>query len=152
MTLRGSGLWIETLTGSGGTAPQVKSFFGRSSWLHGQQNNIYLLRKGLGDILAVKSRERYEITYLNNWSNEKNINGKILVTSFIYRSNKGMTVPVPYNLITIKLHVEININKQLCYILLKGWSLLPNALWPFQIYCALPNLGIRTWICRLDFC
>ena len=25
---------------------------------------------------------------------------------------------------------------------LKGWSLLPNALLPFQIYCAPPNLGI----------
>ena len=33
-----------------------------------------------------------------------------------------------------------------------GWSLLPNSLWPFQIYCALPNLGItRPWICRLNF-
>ena len=30
---------------------------------------------------------------------------------------------------------------------LKGWSLLPNALRPFKIYCAPPNLGIpRTWI------
>ena len=36
-------------------------------------------------------------------------------------------------------------------IVLKGWSLLPNALRPFQIYCAPPNLGIRTWICRLNF-
>ena len=25
---------------------------------------------------------------------------------------------------------------------LMGWSLLPNALRPFQIYCAPPNLGI----------
>ena len=33
-----------------------------------------------------------------------------------------------------------------------GWSLLPNALRPFQIYCAAPNLGItRTWIYRLNF-
>ena len=40
----------------------------------------------------------------------------------------------------------------LYYTVLKGWSLLPNALRPFQIYCALPNLGItRTWICRLNF-
>ena len=32
-----------------------------------------------------------------------------------------------------------------------GWSLLPNALPPFKIYCAPPNLGIiRTWICRLN--
>ena len=30
---------------------------------------------------------------------------------------------------------------------LMGWSLLPNALRPFQIYCAPLNLGItRTWI------
>ena len=35
---------------------------------------------------------------------------------------------------------------------LLGWSLLPNALRPFKIYCAPPNLGItRTWICRLNF-
>ena len=33
---------------------------------------------------------------------------------------------------------------------LMGWSLLPNALRNFQIYCAPPNLGIRTWICRLN--
>ena len=33
---------------------------------------------------------------------------------------------------------------------LMGWSLLPNALLPFKIYCDPPNLGItRTWICRL---
>ena len=36
-------------------------------------------------------------------------------------------------------------------IVLKGWSLLPNALRPFQIYRAPPNLGIRTCICRLNF-
>ena len=36
-------------------------------------------------------------------------------------------------------------------IVLKGWSLLPNALWPFQIYCAPPNLGIRMWICWSNF-
>ena len=30
------------------------------------------------------------------------------------------------------------------------WSLLPNALRPFKIYCAPSNLGIRTWICRLN--
>ena len=41
-------------------------------------------------------------------------------------------------------------NRAICIILL-GWSLLPNALRPFQIYCAPPNLGIRTWICRLNF-
>ena len=42
-------------------------------------------------------------------------------------------------------------NKTYC-IVLKGWSLLPNALLPFQIYCAAPNLGItRTWIFRLNF-
>ena len=35
---------------------------------------------------------------------------------------------------------------------LMGWSLLPNALRPFQIYYAPPNLGItRTWIYRLNF-
>ena len=35
---------------------------------------------------------------------------------------------------------------------LQGWSLLPDAPRPFQIYCAPPNLGItRTWICPLNF-
>ena len=34
-------------------------------------------------------------------------------------------------------------------IVLMGWSLLRNALRPFKIYCAPPNLGIRTWICRI---
>ena len=35
---------------------------------------------------------------------------------------------------------------------LMRWSLLPNALPPFQIYCAPPNLAItRTWRCRLNF-
>ena len=33
-----------------------------------------------------------------------------------------------------------------------GWSLLPNALRPFQINYGLLNLGItRTWVCRLNF-
>ena len=31
------------------------------------------------------------------------------------------------------------------------WSLLPNAQRPFHIYCAPPNLGTRTWICRSNF-
>ena len=35
---------------------------------------------------------------------------------------------------------------------LMEWSLLPNALRHFQIYCAPPNLRItRTWIYRLNF-
>ena len=33
-----------------------------------------------------------------------------------------------------------------------GWSLLPNALRLFKIYCAPSNLGIaRAWMCRLNF-
>ena len=36
-------------------------------------------------------------------------------------------------------------------IVLMGCSLLANALLPFKIHCASPNLGIRTWICRLNF-
>ena len=33
-----------------------------------------------------------------------------------------------------------------------GWSSLPNALRPCQMYCAPPNLGITgRWICRLNF-
>ena len=43
-------------------------------------------------------------------------------------------------------------NHQTNYIVLMGWSLLPNALRPFKIYCAPPNCGItRTWISRLNF-
>ena len=39
----------------------------------------------------------------------------------------------------------------LCIVLM-GWSLLSNALQPFQIYCAPTNLDItRTWIFRLNF-
>ena len=35
---------------------------------------------------------------------------------------------------------------------LMGWSLLPNALRPFRVYCAPPNLGItKTWIRGLNF-
>ena len=34
---------------------------------------------------------------------------------------------------------------------MKGLSLLANALRPFQICCAPSNLGIRKWICRLNF-
>ena len=42
--------------------------------------------------------------------------------------------------------------KCLFVFVLMEWSLLPNALWPFKIYCAPPNLGItRTWIYRLNF-
>ena len=36
-------------------------------------------------------------------------------------------------------------------LVLMGWSLLPNVLRPFKIYCTPPNLGIRTWICWLNF-
>ena len=36
-------------------------------------------------------------------------------------------------------------------IVLKGWSLPPNALRYFKINCVPPYLGIRTWICRLNF-
>ena len=33
-----------------------------------------------------------------------------------------------------------------------GWSLLPNALRPYQIYCAPPDLGnTRWWMCQLNF-
>ena len=35
---------------------------------------------------------------------------------------------------------------------LMGWSLLPNALRPFKIYCAPSSSGItRRWVCRLNF-
>ena len=48
--------------------------------------------------------------------------------------------------------VVLTVVKSILYcIVLKGWSLLPNALRPFQIYCAPLNLGIRMWICRLNF-
>ena len=37
-TLGASGLWLGTRTVAGGTATLAKSFFGRSPWLHGQQD------------------------------------------------------------------------------------------------------------------
>ena len=43
-----------------------------------------------------------------------------------------------------------SLNVRYCIVLM-GWSLLPHALRPFQIYCAPPNLGIMTWICRIHF-
>ena len=38
-TLGASGLWLGTRTGAGGTATLTESVFGRSPWLHGQQDN-----------------------------------------------------------------------------------------------------------------
>ena len=51
------------------------------------------------------------------------------------------------------LHICMSAHTCILYcIVLMGWSLLPSALRPFKIYCALPNLGItRTWIYRLNF-
>ena len=48
---------------------------------------------------------------------------------------------------------KLNYNTCIFFVfVLMGWSLLPNALRHFQIYCASPNLGItRTWIFRLNF-
>ena len=37
---------------------------------------------------------------------------------------------------------ENQINDKLFYFVLNGWSLLPYALRPFQMYCAPPNLDI----------
>ena len=37
-----------------------------------------------------------------------------------------------------------DINTHVFVFVLMGWLLLPNALRLFQIYCAPPNLGIRT--------
>ena len=37
-TLGASGLWLGTRTGAGDTVTLTKSFFGRSPWLHGQQD------------------------------------------------------------------------------------------------------------------
>jgi hypothetical protein len=36
-TIGASGLRLETRTGTGGTAPLLGSYFGRSPWLHGEQ-------------------------------------------------------------------------------------------------------------------
>ena len=41
----------------------------------------------------------------------------------------------------------VRVRLDLSIVLYWWWSLLPNALRPyFKIYCALPNLGTRTWI------
>ena len=37
-TLGASGLWLETLTGAGGTATLTESFFGLSPWLNGHRS------------------------------------------------------------------------------------------------------------------
>ena len=50
----------------------------------------------------------------------------------------------------LALWTEISVIILYLFVLM-GCSLLPNALRTFQIYCAPPNLGIRTWICRLNF-
>ena len=48
------------------------------------------------------------------------------------------------SLLTSKLNIEL-IDKLVVFVfVLMGWSLLPNALRPFKIYCAPPNLDIRT--------
>ena len=39
-TLGASGLWLGTRTGAGGTATLTEGFFGRSPWLHGQQDGL----------------------------------------------------------------------------------------------------------------
>ena len=39
----------------------------------------------------------------------------------------------------------------LYWVVLMGWSFPPKALRPFQIYCAPPNLDIRTWMYLLNF-
>ena len=48
--------------------------------------------------------------------------------------------------------IYLNASTYLYWIVLMGWSLLPNALRPFQIYFAPPNLGIRTWVMPIKFC
>ena len=47
----------------------------------------------------------------------------------------------------------IEIRRWLVFVFaLMGWSLLPNVVRPFKIYCAPPNLGITsTWKYRLNF-
>ena len=51
-----------------------------------------------------------------------------------------------------KIHIQSTMYLFNFFFFLMGWSLLPNTLRPFKIYCAPPNLGItRTWILRLNF-
>ena len=42
VTLGASSFWLGTRTGAGGTATLTESFFGRSPWLHGQQDQGFL--------------------------------------------------------------------------------------------------------------
>ena len=50
---------------------------------------------------------------------------------------------------TVKyLNTSLNISS---FIVFMVWSLLSNALRPFWDLLCFPDLGIRTWICRLHF-
>ena len=67
------------------------------------------------------------------------LNMKIIVFDFI-------TGPGP-QWATVTGIINSKYSKDNIYIsvfVLTRWSLLPNALQPFKIYCALTNLGIRT--------
>ena len=47
-TLGASVLWLGTRTGDGGTTTLTESFFGRSTWLHGQQDKLTIVRSESG--------------------------------------------------------------------------------------------------------
>ena len=70
----------------------------------------------------------------------------------IHRSDVSPVVPF-IHILPFRYRVTFCVLTIVFYcIVLMGWSLLPNALRPFKIYCALPNLGItRTRIWRLNF-
>ena len=55
-TLGASGLWIGTRTGAGGIATLTESFFGRSSWLHGQQAYLHLPIYKVHPLLSLDSK------------------------------------------------------------------------------------------------
>ena len=59
-------------------------------------------------------------------------------------NNNVVVLPFPFHIFMQLANLWFNFKDSFpsyC-IVLKGWLLLPNALRPFQIYCAPPNLGI----------
>ena len=80
------------------------------------------------------------ILYLERFKKNLFLNNHLLVFA------QYVLLPVIISLINFSVVFIV-----LYCIVLKGWSLLPKALRPFQINCAPPNLGIGTWTCRLNF-
>ena len=56
-TLGASGLCLGTQGGAGGTATLAKSFFGRSPWIHGQQEQDYGIWASLSSLIWLHTNQ-----------------------------------------------------------------------------------------------